>query len=65
VLCENAFAGVKRYNIVAQVDRNRVTNFDDRLMLVSAGLWNFYLKETTLVYCDRTLIATALRPELV
>jgi hypothetical protein len=44
VLCENAFAGVKRYNIVAQVYRNRVTNFDDRLMLVSAGLWNFYLK---------------------
>jgi DDE superfamily endonuclease/Helix-turn-helix of DDE superfamily endonuclease len=43
VLCENAFAGVKRYNIVAQVYRNRVTNFDDRLMLVSAGLWNFYL----------------------
>lgn len=44
VVCENAFAGVKRYNIVAQVYRNRVTNFDDRLMLVSAGLWNFYLE---------------------
>lgn len=43
VLCENAFAGVKRYNMVAQIYRNRVTNFDDRLMLVSAGLWNFYL----------------------
>ena len=23
--------------------RNRVTDFDDQLMLVSAGLWNFYL----------------------
>ncbi|PNK03866.1 transposase, partial [Cylindrospermopsis raciborskii S07] len=22
---------------------NRVTDFDDQLMLVSAGLWNFYL----------------------
>jgi hypothetical protein len=43
VICENAFAGVKRYNVVAQVYRNRVTDFDDRLMFVSAGLWNFYL----------------------
>ncbi|PZO50566.1 MAG: transposase, partial [Phormidesmis priestleyi] len=23
--------------------RNRVTNFDDRLMLNATGLWNFYL----------------------
>ncbi|WP_225882678.1 transposase family protein [Thalassoporum mexicanum] len=44
VLCENAFAGVKRYNSVAAVYRNRVTDFDDRLMLVASGLWNFYLE---------------------
>jgi len=43
VVCENAFAGVKRYNAVAVVYRNRVTDFDDRLMLVAARLWNFYL----------------------
>jgi hypothetical protein len=43
VLCENAFAGVKRYNAVSAVYRNRVPDFDDRLMLVAAGLWNFYL----------------------
>jgi hypothetical protein len=43
VLCENAFAGVKRYNSVAAVYRNRVADFDDRLMLIAAGLWNFYL----------------------
>lgn len=43
VLCENAFAGMKRYNAVAVVYRNRVTDFDDRLMLIAAGLWNFYL----------------------
>jgi hypothetical protein len=43
VVCENAFAGVKRYNAVATVYRNRVTDFDDRLMLIAAGLWNFYL----------------------
>lgn len=43
VVCENAFAGVKRYNAVSGVYRNRIENFDDRLMLTAAGLWNFYL----------------------
>lgn len=43
VRCENAFAGVKRYRAVSEVYRNRVANFDDRLMLTACGLWNFYL----------------------
>ena len=43
VVCENAFAGVKRYNAVSVVYRNRIEGFDDHLMLTSAGLWNFYL----------------------
>lgn len=43
VKCEHAHAGIKRYNAVTAVYRNRVTNFDDRLMLNAAGLWNFYL----------------------
>lgn len=43
VVCENAFAGVKRYNAVSHIYRNRVTNFDDHLMLTATGLWNFYL----------------------
>lgn len=43
VVCENAFAGVKRYNAVSVVYRNRVEAFDDHLMLTAAGLWNFYL----------------------
>jgi hypothetical protein len=43
VRCENAFAGVKRYRAVSEVYRNRVTDFDDRLMLTASGLWNFYL----------------------
>ena len=43
VLCENAFAGVKRYGAVSQIYRNRIEEFDDRLMVTSAGLWNFYL----------------------
>jgi hypothetical protein len=44
VVCENAFSGVKRYNAVAAIYRNRVPDFDDRLMLTACGLWNFYLK---------------------
>jgi hypothetical protein len=44
VKCEHAHAGIKRYNAVASIYRNRVTDFDDRLMLVAAGLWNFYLE---------------------
>jgi hypothetical protein len=44
VLCENAFAGVKRYRAVADVYRNRVSDFDDCLMLIAAGLWNFYVE---------------------
>ena len=43
VICENAFAGVKRYNAVSVVYRNRIVDFDDHLMLTAAGLWNFYL----------------------
>lgn len=46
VICENAFAGLKRYGIAAQVYRNRIQGFDDRSMLTAAGLWNFYLMAT-------------------
>ncbi len=43
VVCEHAEAGVKRYNIVSDVYRNRISGFDDRSMVTAAGLWNFYL----------------------
>ena len=43
VVCEHAFAGVKRYRIAADVYRNRKEGFDDRSMFTAAGLWNFYL----------------------
>jgi hypothetical protein len=44
VKCEHAHAGIKRYNAATAIYRNRVTDFDDRLMLVATGLWNFYLE---------------------
>lgn len=43
VVCENAFAGVKRYGAVSSVYRNRIEDFDDHLMVTAVGLWNFYL----------------------
>jgi hypothetical protein len=43
VVCEHAHSGMKRYNSVTAIYRNRVSDFDDRLMLTAAGLWNFYL----------------------
>lgn len=46
VKCEHAHAGIKRYNSVTAVYRNRVPDFDDHLMLNAAGLWNFYLDVT-------------------
>jgi hypothetical protein len=44
VKCEHAHAGIKRYGSVAVVYRNRVPDFDDQLMLIAAGLWNWYLE---------------------
>jgi len=35
---------LKRYGAVSAIYRNRVTDFDDHLMLTAAGLWNFYLE---------------------
>lgn len=43
VVCENAFAGVKRYQAVSDIYRHRIPDFDDHLMLTACGLWNFYL----------------------
>jgi hypothetical protein len=43
VKCEHAHAGIKRYRSVTDVYRNRVPDFDDRLMLNATGLWNLYL----------------------
>jgi hypothetical protein len=43
VVCENAFAGVKRYGAASAVYRNQIEDVDDHFMLTAAGLWNFYL----------------------
>jgi hypothetical protein len=44
VVIEHAFGGIKRYRAATDIYRNRKKDFDDRLMLTAAGLWNFYLE---------------------
>ena len=47
VVVEHAFGGTKRYRAAADIYRNRKKgkkDFDDRLMVTAAGLWNFYLE---------------------
>lgn len=43
VLVEHAIGGVKRFRAVADVLRNAVKTFADRLMLVACGLWNLHV----------------------
>ncbi|MFK7933838.1 MAG: transposase family protein [Saprospiraceae bacterium] len=41
IFVENAIAGIKRYNILVYKFRNKKLNFDDDVMAIAAGLWNF------------------------
>lgn len=43
VLVEHAIGGIKRFRIVTDVFRNRMKDFDDQVMLISSGLWNYHL----------------------
>lgn len=43
VLVENALAGVKRLRIVSDVYRGKKDGFDDTIIYLSCGLWNYHL----------------------
>lgn len=43
---EHAIGGMKRMGAAADIWRNKIDGMDDQVMLVSAGLWNFYLEST-------------------
>jgi len=43
IFVENAIGGIKRYNILVQRFRNHKNNFDDDVIGICAGLWNFSL----------------------
>jgi hypothetical protein len=44
VFVEHAIGGVKRFGIVSDKFRNRKDGFDDKVMVISCGLWNYHLK---------------------
>ena len=43
IFVENAIGGIKRYNILAHRFRNYKDNFEDDVIGICAGLWNFAL----------------------
>jgi hypothetical protein len=43
ILVENAICGLKRYNILVHRFRNHRKSFDDDVIGIAAGLWNFNL----------------------
>lgn len=47
IVAEHAIGGMKRFKAASDIYRNRISNTDDRFHLLSAGLWNFHLQQTT------------------
>ena len=43
IFVENAIGGIKRYNILVHRFRNYKDNFEDNVIGICAGLWNFAL----------------------
>lgn len=43
IFVENAIGGIKRYNILVHRFRNLKANFEDDVIAICAGLWNFAL----------------------
>ncbi len=46
IVAEHAIGGMKRMKAASDIYRNRIPNTDDRLTLVSAGIWNLHLAHT-------------------
>lgn len=44
VKIEHVICGIKRLRSVTDVYRNHKPNFDDKLMLLSTGIWNYHLQ---------------------
>lgn len=47
VLVEHAIGGMKRYNSLNHPYRNKIAFMDDKLAIISAGLWNYHLSYST------------------
>ena len=55
---EHAIGGMKRMKAAADIWRGKIGGLDDQVMLLSAGLWNFYLQATEQDHLNRQLQAT-------
>ena len=40
---EHAIGGIKRFRILASTYRNHKAGFEDNIIAIAAGLWNFWL----------------------
>jgi len=45
VVAEHAIGGMKRYRVMSDTLRNKIGVFDDRIAVVTAGLWNYHLAQ--------------------
>ena len=45
VRVEHAISGAKRLGCVAQTYRNKSTVFNDRIMAIACGIWNWHLTQ--------------------
>lgn len=43
IVAEHAIGGMKRYRIMTDTLRNKIGIFDDRIAVVTAGIWNYHL----------------------
>lgn len=43
ILVEHAIGGVKRFRIISDIFRNKIDRFDDKVMEIACGLWNYHL----------------------
>ena len=56
---EHAIGGMKRMNAAADIWRNKIPGLDDHVMLISAGLWNFYLEHNERMAVNQQLQAAS------
>jgi hypothetical protein len=49
VVVEHAIGGMKRFKSYADTWRNKITNLDDKVMRIVAGIWNLHIEMKTMI----------------
>jgi len=47
IVTEHAIGGMKRYRVMTDTLRNKIGIFDDRIAVVTAGIWNYHLANSS------------------